>query len=292
MIFRKYYLIAGIIGACTGITATVRADEVTTITISLPPSPAVKSHETTISYRKSTPAPRSTALPRKSNRAFASRGGNPVPKEKVVGRLGVLDGESPIFGSTSAHRRIARAAAGTYLALNSERGDFYGVLMVDRSTGWIKKSDVRVLSYEVVAPVNNEIATRPGYPNSDSAVLTSGQRAVLDTAYTYLGVPYVWGGTKPTGLDCSGFVQRCFRAVGAELPRTAHEQISCGIPIPADQLEAGDRLYFAGKNGYVSHTGIYVGNDYFIHASSANHAVAVSRLSEPMYTKMFVGARR
>ncbi len=59
-----------------------------------------------------------------------------------------------------------------------------------------------------------------------------------------------------------------------------------------EELQAGDRVYFAGRSGNISHTGIYIGDGFFIHASSSNHKVAVSRLTDAMYAKMFAGAKR
>lgn len=237
-------------------------------------------------------------------RALASRGGYPTgrpsgqpagksAKEKVVGRLAMLSHEAAIKATRGGRRTLAKVKGGTYIAINSESGNWYGVLMSDRTTGWISKDDVQILNYEVVSNKELDPAPYRDYAtNGGSALLTSGQTALLDYAYTFLGVPYKWGGTSPNGLDCSAFVQRCFATQGIKLPRTAHEQIECGMPISPDDLRAGDRLYFASSDGRITHTGIYVGNGYFIHASSSRHGVAVSNLSEPLYRKMYAGARR
>lgn len=238
-------------------------------------------------------------------RTLASRGGYPAGRpanhpgssnagtEKVVGRLGVIGLGAAIRGSRGSRRTLARVKPGTYIAINSEHGDWYGVLMSDHSTGWIAKSDVQILNYEVVTPKDYDPEPYRNYASNGGAVLlTGGQKAILDFAYTYLGVPYRWGGTSSDGLDCSAFVQRCFASQGIGLPRTAHEQIECGMTVPTDDLSAGDRVYFANKVGYISHTGIYVGSGYFIHSSSSHRGVAVSNLSDPLYRRMYAGARR
>ncbi len=105
-------------------------------------------------------------------------------------------------------------------------------------------------------------------------------------------MPYKWGGESASGLDCSAFVKHCFNTLGIYLPRTAHEQAAYGIPVTPENLQAADRLYFASRDGRITHTGIYIGDGYFIHSSSSRGGVAVSRLDEPLYHKMFCGARR
>lgn len=212
-------------------------------------------------------------------------------KEKVLGRLGVTSRTVVIRAArTPGARMLVNVPGGTYMALTREAGDWFGVLMADRSIGWLPKNSVNMLAYEVVGPDQPAAGTRA--PDLRTALLTTGQRALLQTAYTYLGVPYKWGGTSPYGLDCSAFVQRCFATMGLSLPRTAAEQFSCGLPVSLEQLQAADRVYFASRNGRITHTGIYVGDGYFIHSSSSQHGVAVNRLSEPMYSRMFAGARR
>jgi cell wall-associated NlpC family hydrolase len=225
-----------------------------------------------------------------ANRHMASFRG-----ESVVGRLGVSNRSAQIKSSRSSKgRTLASVPAGTYLALSREASDYYGVLMSNRSIGWMKKQDVNVLDYEVVAPetqmtrTQNMLASRSG-----ATLMGSGQQALLQEAYKHLGVPYKYGGTSTSnGIDCSSFVQQCFATVGIGLPRTAHEQFNVGTPVAAEELQPADRVYFAGRSGNISHTGIYIGNGFFIHASSSNHGVAVSRLTDPMYTKMYAGARR
>jgi cell wall-associated NlpC family hydrolase len=244
------------------------------------------------------------AQPKTSGHALASRGGYPAGRptnqpggkpstEKVVGRLAMVPREAVIKATRGGRRALAKVKSGTYIAISSESGNWYGVLMSDRSTGWVSKDDVQILNYEVVSNREAEPAPYRDYASGGgSALLSGGQKALLDYAYTFLGVPYKWGGTSPNGLDCSAFVQRCFATQGIGLPRTAHEQIACGMPVSPEDLRAGDRLYFASSDGHISHTGIYVGNGYFIHSSSSHHGVAVSNLSDALYRKMYAGARR
>jgi cell wall-associated NlpC family hydrolase len=268
-----------------------RADE--TLNLKLPSprvesTPAPSSEGSASSRAPSTPdASQNQALDRHTRLRGA-------PPEKVIGRLGIARRAAPIRAGRSTRKRaLTTTPQGTYLALTHDAGKWYGVLMADKSTGWIRKADVELLDYEVVEKDKPQQPQYAGsFPDTGGLLLSGGQQTILDVARNYLGVPYKYGGTAPTGMDCSAFVQRCFAALGINLPRTAHEQINCGMPISPDQLQPADRLYFASRGGRITHTGIYIGNGFFIHSSSSRGGVAVSRLSEPMYRRMFAGARR
>ena len=126
---------------------------------------------------------------------------------------------------------------------------------------------------------------------NNSSVTTTGQ-AIVNTAKKYIGVPYLWGGTSPKGFDCSGLVQYAFKAHGINLPRTSKEQWTVGKQISKSQLQPGDLVFFA--NTYttgVSHVGIYVGDNQFIHASSSK-GVMISSLSNSYWAAHYHGCRR
>lgn len=271
--------------ACLSLSA--RADQ--TLVLELPPSRPPQSASS------SPPGPPASRAPSRESRSFqdynrgraASRGGvRRQTQERVVGRLGVTLQSVNIYAGPSTSRRVlVRIEQGTNLALTADRGEWFGVLMSDGSTGWVEKESVQVLNYEVVTQTDS-----PQY--TPNPLLTGSQNALLQTAYSYLGVPYRYGGNSPSALDCSAFVQRCFGALGIRLPRTAQEQFGVGAPVPPEQLQAGDRLYFGNSSGRITHTGIYIGNGYFIHASSNMKGVAISHLGQPAYQKIYVGARR
>jgi hypothetical protein len=210
------------------------------------------------------------------------------PPTAVVGRLGVSTATmaSIYRGQSEGGRLISRVPQGTYLAIKTEYAGWYAVLMEDGSVGWIQKQFVRSLDYNVIH--------RPDSPHAEPAPAGRLASQVLQEARRYLGVPYVWGGNGPGGLDCSGLVKNCFGRCGVPLPRTAHEQARIGQPVPLtlNDLQPGDRLYFAVSRPSIDHTAIYLGNGYFIHASMSRHRVAIDRLSEPLYGRHLVAARR
>jgi cell wall-associated NlpC family hydrolase len=110
-------------------------------------------------------------------------------------------------------------------------------------------------------------------------------------AVEYLGTPYRLGGVTLQGLDCGAFVQRLYRAIGIDLPRTASSQFGHGQSIAIADLAIGDLIFF--RNTYrrgVSHVGIYLGASRFIHA--ARRGVTIASLTSPYWSHRFAGGRR
>lgn len=118
---------------------------------------------------------------------------------------------------------------------------------------------------------------------------TSGTgNSVVPYAKQYLGCRYVYGGTSPSGFDCSGFTQYVYRHFGVSLNRTAAAQYSNGTAVTS--LQAGDLVMF-GKSG-INHVGIYIGGNTFIHAANSKSGVRTDSLSSGYYKTNYVGARR
>lgn len=118
---------------------------------------------------------------------------------------------------------------------------------------------------------------------------------ILKTAHGLVGTPYSFGGVDEDGYDCSGFVNHVFAEHGYDLPRTSREQFRVGlIAQPGDHAQPGDLLFFASTPGgkRITHVGIAVDADEFIHASSGRGEVTYDRLSGGHYQKRYVGARR
>ena len=214
-------------------------------------------------------------------------------ERKPIARLGLVAVDrGDIHSRRSTRSRVYSVCPkDTPLAITKQSGSWYGVLMIDGSTGWIQASKVKLLDYGVVQ-VQTSRGAYPSRGGWDRGRQQS-DNPIVQVALQYLGVPYVYGGNSPSsGMDCSAFVKKVFSHFGINLPRTAREQATVGTPVSGDQLQPGDRLYFAAKHDYVDHCGIYLGGGYFIHASAARGGVAVDSLVSGFYSRCLVAAMR
>ncbi len=128
-------------------------------------------------------------------------------------------------------------------------------------------------------------------PFGKSFISVEQGNAIVATAQTFMGVPYVFGGTTPNGFDCSGLLQYVFKMNGLTIPRLADEQYNLGVEVGRGQLSAGDLVFFTTYTEGVSHCGIYVGNGKFLHASSSR-GVTISDLFDDYWKTRFVGAKK
>jgi cell wall-associated NlpC family hydrolase len=114
-------------------------------------------------------------------------------------------------------------------------------------------------------------------------------QSLTRNAMRFIGTPYVFGGTSPSGFDCSGYTQHVFAMLGIHLPRTADAQYYAGRRIK-DQLIVGDLVFFQTYLPGPSHVGIYLGDGKFI--ASSGHGVRISRLSDSYWARRYLGAKR
>lgn len=131
--------------------------------------------------------------------------------------------------------------------------------------------------------------------STEIRVLSQSSNEVIFRAISLVGTPYRYGGTSPdTGFDCSGLIGFVFNeAAGLRLPRTTRELIDIDAKnINRSDLQAGDLVYFNSRGGRVSHIGIYVGENRFVHAPSSGGVVRIDKLDTPYWTKFYVGAKR
>ncbi|MBS1709421.1 MAG: C40 family peptidase [Armatimonadetes bacterium] len=144
---------------------------------------------------------------------------------------------------------------------------------------------------ELVATPVAAPAKAPKSTGSSNASVVASE--LIETAKSKIGAPYVWGATGSRGsFDCSGFVGWVFRSHGIDLPRTSIEQSGVGEAVGKDELRPGDLVFFHTRGGSrVSHVGMYIGNNNFIHASSSG-SVKISSLEEAYYTRAYAWARR
>lgn len=123
-------------------------------------------------------------------------------------------------------------------------------------------------------------------PAKPAASSNASGSAVLNYAYQFLGTPYVWGGSTPSGFDCSGFTSYVYRKFGVNLPRVSRAQATVGTKVAYSNLQAGDLVFFG--SGSISHVGIYIGGGNMIHSPRPGKSVEIST----MKYHNFITARR
>ncbi|MBU8905933.1 C40 family peptidase [Desertibacillus haloalkaliphilus] len=115
---------------------------------------------------------------------------------------------------------------------------------------------------------------------------------IIANAKKQIGVPYQFGGSSPSGFDCSGFIYYVFDQSGIQLPRTASDQYNAGTSVSKSELKKGDLVFFETYKPGPSHSGIYVGDNKFIHASSSR-GITISSVNDPYYwAPRYLGAKR
>ena len=160
--------------------------------------------------------------------------------------------------------------------------------VISTSNGWSKIKYNNKTGY-----VSSEYLSSNAPDDSNST--SSSVSKVISMAKTLLGKPYVWGAQGPSSFDCSGYTYYVFKnATNISLPRVSKDQSKYGTYVSKSNLKAGDLIFFdtsGSNNGNVSHVGIYLGNNEFIHASSSKGKVVISQMSS-YYNGAFVNARR
>jgi cell wall-associated NlpC family hydrolase len=127
----------------------------------------------------------------------------------------------------------------------------------------------------------------PDLPATTSASEESRNATAARLATRYLGAPYVWAGSSPSGFDCSGLVMYAFGQVGVAIPHNAAQQFRLGTPVARDRLVPGDVVFF----NQLRHNGIYLGDGRFVHSTKPG-GVKIARLDDEWFRSRWVGARR
>jgi len=160
-----------------------------------------------------------------------------------------------------------------------------------------KKSRVRVAKAK--KSKHTRIASKRHHRRDPMSIFNGNNHnnaEVIRIAKRYLGRRYVWGAEGPNSFDCSGFTQYVMRkSKGIKIPRVSRRQAYYGKYVSRRNLKPGDLIFFdtsRRRRGYVNHVGIYIGNNKFIHASSARHRVVITSLERPFYKARFKWGRR
>ncbi len=159
----------------------------------------------------------------------------------------------------------------------------YRVRLKDGRTGWILDNWVTIKETSRSTPqISRSI-------NKDSSNCD-----IVNIALAYRGSKYSSGGmSSRSGFDCSGFIKFLYETKGISLPHSSSAQFNYGKPVDKSDLKSGDIVFFSDtyKSG-ISHVGLYIGDNKFIHAATSKSGVKVDDLNSSYYAKRYTGARR
>ncbi len=130
--------------------------------------------------------------------------------------------------------------------------------------------------------------------NDNRAISQREADDLIMNAMSLIGVGYRWGGTSPvTGMDCSGFMQYIFRkSMSINLPRTSAEMATVGTQVSRSALQPGDMVFFNTAGRSISHVGMYIGDNRFIHAPRKGKSIEITSLSNKYWNSKYITARR
>ena len=225
-------------------------------------------------------------------------------KVSVNGKEGYVSGEY-LTGTTATDVALGtgtvkcsssvnfRSAPNTSSTSYGELKNGTAVTVISTSNGWSKVSyagKAGYISADYLVTASSGTAISPS--NTAASVSISAKRqSVLNYAAQFLGVPYVYGGSTPSGFDCSGFTSYVFKNTVGSIPRVAQAQYDATSRVSRDDLLPGDLVFFGSSTSSISHVGIYVGSNQFIHAPNTGDVVKYSSLTGS-YATRYQGAGR
>jgi gamma-D-glutamyl-L-lysine dipeptidyl-peptidase len=203
----------------------------------------------------------------------------------IAGWLDALDEIGPQARLALHGRTLTQLVVGEPVELIEEMGDWVRVVAL-----W-QPSEADPRGYPTWVR-RAHLADRPG----DSLVPPAGEvpadrLAIARAARRHLGLTYLWGGTTPYGLDCSGLVHHTYRQAGVVVPRDAHDQWRAAAPVPLGEEQPGDLYFFARPDGFVFHVGFVTGERAMLHAPETGQHIEDAPLTESRLATLFAAGR-
>jgi cell wall-associated NlpC family hydrolase len=163
------------------------------------------------------------------------------------------------------------------------------VQVIGINNGWYK-----VIYNGKTGYIRSDFMEITGAPSGSSYTENSAGQQIANLALSFLGYRYVYGASSPSqGFDCSGLVYYVSRQLGYDVSRTASQQYkNNGVKVSKSELQPGDLVFFSSNGTSVTHVGIYIGNDQFVHASTSTTGVIISDLTSAYYVNAWWGAKR
>ena len=197
---------------------------------------------------------------------------------------------APTTGKVTCSSTVnLRAEANTSSGILASLSNGTAVTLGAKENGWYKGTVNGKSGYIKADYISTSVSSSTNMASYSG--LSAKRTAVLDYAAKFLGVPYVYGGSTPSGFDCSGFTSYVYKNTVCSIERVAQAQFDTTTRVSRDELLPGDLVFFGSSAYSISHVGIYVGDDEFIHAPHTGDVVKYESLSGS-YASRFQGGGR
>jgi len=198
-----------------------------------------------------------------------------IDKNKYKYKVVISAKTKTILSQAKGGITVKEVVMGTELYSNNKIDGSYEVALPGRITGWVSEEGTMELEPDMKIPETQA-------------------EDFVETAKKFKGTRYMWGGVSVNGLDCSGLTYICSRINGVNLPRDSKDQFKVGKMVGKSEIQPGDLVFFSTNEDLkdISHVGIYIGNNEFIHAAKGKGYVLISSLESSYYQKRLAGIRR
>ncbi|MFZ5986279.1 MAG: SH3 domain-containing protein [Bacillota bacterium] len=222
----------------------------------------------------------------------------PAAKTESVTQIGIVNASTLNVreGAGTEYKIVDKLDRGEKVSILAKENGWYKIKMSNGTIGWVSSTYIST-DVTVAARGEDEIDETLVVPEDlkDNSV-SDTRRQVVAYAKKFLGVRYVYGGSSPSGFDCSGYVKYVFDHFGVKLERVAASQAKQGKWVSKANLVPGDLVFFDtnGGHNHINHVGIYIGDGKFIHASSgrSNKRVVISDITSGFYATNYMTARK
>ena len=215
----------------------------------------------------------------------------------IVGIVQMQPGNWAVFappGGDPFNQHDALTAAARYLCASGAGQNIRAALFAYNHADWYV-DDVLHWAQLYAAQTNPDLGDLASSTQAGSSSTSVGAE-IVGVARTWLGVPYLWGGTTRNGIDCSGLVMAVFAQFGVQFAHSAQLQFNAVQHIPTDQLQPGDLVFFAqtyaDPTQWITHVGIYIGNGEQINAPTDGQLVSIQPVFSGFWGAHFAGAGR
>lgn len=212
----------------------------------------------------------------------------------------IYPGQTLKVSGTAAKKVTVAPANNTASTYTVRSGDNLSTIAARHNLSLSQLKSINNLTSDLIYPgqvlkisgtVSTPIATNVSNATSPVMVTyasTSKVNALITEAKKYIGVPYVWAGSSPSGFDCSGYLNYVYAKAGISIPRTVASIWDATKPVSSPRV--GDLVFFETYKAGPSHAGIYLGNNKFIHAGSSR-GVEISDMNNTYWKPRYLGAK-